>query len=47
MTVSLRISIEAAFKNIADNDKEALDLFFIISMFPSGILVCDLDEIWS
>lgn len=47
MTASMRISVEAAFKNISDTDKEALDLFFILSMFPGGLLVQDLDQIWA
>jgi hypothetical protein len=37
------MSIEAAFNNIAENDPEALDLFFIVSMYPGGLLVADLD----
>jgi hypothetical protein len=46
MSASMRLTIEAAFKNIADNDQEALELFFIVSMFPAGILAQDLDIIW-
>jgi len=39
----MRMSIEAAFNNIAENDSEALDLFFIVSMYPGGLLIADLD----
>lgn len=46
MTASMRLTIEAAFKNIEQNDTEALKLFFIVSMFPAGILVKDMDYIW-
>jgi hypothetical protein len=37
MTATMRISMEAAFKRIEQDDEEALDLFFIVSMFPGGI----------
>jgi hypothetical protein len=43
MTASMRMSIEAAFTNISENDPEALDLFFIVSMYPGGLLIVDLD----
>ena len=46
MTASMRMSIETAFKNIAENDEGALNLFFIVSTFPGGITVSDLDHIW-
>ena len=47
ISASMRLTIEAAFNNIAKNDHEALELFFIVSMFPGGIHVRDLDYIWS
>ena len=47
MTASMRMSIEAAFTNISENDPEALDLFFIVSMYPGGLLIVDLDQIWA
>jgi len=37
MTASMRISMEASFKRVEQDDEEALDLFFIVSMFPGGI----------
>jgi len=43
----MRISIEAAFNNMAENCSEALELFFIVSMFPGGIQVKALNQIWS
>lgn len=43
MSASMRMSIEAAFTNIADTDPDALDLFFIVSMYPGGLLIVDLD----
>jgi len=33
----MQLTIEAAFKNIATQDQEALELFFIVSLFPGGI----------
>ena len=47
LSASMRLTIEAAFKNIAKNDHEALELFFIVSMFPGGLYVRDLDYIWA
>lgn len=44
---SMQLTIEAAFKNIASQDQEALELFFIVSLFPGGIQLADIDEIWS
>ena len=47
MTASMRISMEAAFKRVEKDDEEALDLFFIISMFPGGVQAKDLDILWT
>jgi hypothetical protein len=47
ISASMRLTIEAAFNNIAKNDHEALELFFIVSMFPGGLYVRDLDYIWA
>lgn len=37
LTASMRISMEAAFKKIEAEDEEALDLFFIVSLFAGGV----------
>ena len=42
----MRMSTETAFQHIAENDEEALNLFFIVSMFPGGVSVPDLNSIW-
>ena len=42
----MRMSMETAFNNIAENEEEALDLFFIVSLFPAGISVPDINSIW-
>lgn len=47
ISASMRLTIEAAFNNMANNDHEALELFFIVSMFPGGLNVQDLDCIWA
>jgi hypothetical protein len=46
MSLSMRLSIEAAFNNIANHDPEALKLFFMISMFPGGLSLPELDQLW-
>ena len=47
MLVSLRLSTHISVQAIQDNDPESMDLLYLLSLLPGGIIPEDLDLLWA